>query len=92
MFTSTIPTSCDQDPAMPTAWDDTISARLMPTRYTSRKLVKLAEEFGRRLLGVTRDHYNFKPGEPVHSIIVHPRRDAPEGRAVDKVKKIGAQQ
>jgi predicted RNA binding protein YcfA (HicA-like mRNA interferase family) len=32
----------------------------MPKRYTSRELVKLAEEFGWRLAGVKGDHHNFK--------------------------------
>src|ERR1039457_2560905 len=37
---------------MPTAWDNGIAARFMPKRYTSRELVKLAEEFGWMLVGV----------------------------------------
>jgi len=46
----------------------------MPKRYTSLELVKLAEEFGWRLVGVRGDHHNFK--------------HVPVGRAVDTVKKI----
>ncbi|MGA2591539.1 MAG: type II toxin-antitoxin system HicA family toxin [Bryobacteraceae bacterium] len=49
-----------QSVAMPAAWDNGISARLMPKRYTSRELVKLAEEFGWRLAGVRGNHHNFK--------------------------------
>jgi len=41
-----------QSVAMPTAWDNGIAARYMPKRYSSRELVKLAEEFGWILVGV----------------------------------------
>jgi predicted RNA binding protein YcfA (HicA-like mRNA interferase family) len=51
----------------------------MPKRYTSRELVRLAEEFGWILVGVRGDHHNFK----------HPaNRFVPVGRSVDTVKKI----
>jgi predicted RNase H-like HicB family nuclease len=53
---------------MPTAWDNGIAARFMPKRYTSRELVKLAEEFGWMLVGVRGDPSQLQaPGEPVHS-------------------------
>jgi hypothetical protein len=42
------------------AWDNGIAARFRPKRYTSRELVKLAEEFGWMLVGVRGDHHNFK--------------------------------
>ena len=32
----------------------------MPKRYTSRELVKFAEELGWMLVGVRGDHHNFK--------------------------------
>ena len=65
------------------------SARFMPKRYTSRELVKLAEEFGWRLAGVRGDHHNFKhPASRFIVTIVHPQKDVPVGRAVDTVKKI----
>jgi len=51
--------------AMPAAWDNRISARFMPKRYTSRELVRPAEEFGWRLVGV-RGNHNFKHPEPVY--------------------------
>jgi predicted RNA binding protein YcfA (HicA-like mRNA interferase family) len=56
-------------------WD---FSRLMPTRYTSRELVKLAEEFGWRLVGVRGDHNNFKhPASRFIVTIVHPQKDVP---------------
>jgi predicted RNA binding protein YcfA (HicA-like mRNA interferase family) len=74
---------------LPAAWDNEISARLMPKRYTSRELIKLAEEFGWRLVSVTGDHHNFKHPESRFIVtIVHPQKDVPVGRAVDTVKKI----
>ena len=74
---------------MPTAWDNGIAARFMPKRYTSRELVKLAEEFGWMLVGVRGDHHNFKhPASRFIVTIVHPQKDVPVGRAVDTVKKI----
>lgn len=75
--------------AVPTAWDNGIAARFMPKRYTSRELVKLAEEFGWMLVGVRGDHHNFKhPASRFIVTIVHPQKDVPVGRAVDTVKKI----
>jgi predicted RNA binding protein YcfA (HicA-like mRNA interferase family) len=74
---------------MPSAWENGISARFMPKRFTSRELVKLAEEFGWRLVGVKGDHHNFKhPASRFLVTIVHPQKDVPVGRAVDTVKKI----
>lgn len=71
------------------AWDNGLSIRFMPKRYTSRELVKLAEEFGWRLVGVKGDHHNFKhPASRFIVTIVHPQKDVPVGRAVDTVKKI----
>lgn len=59
----------------------------MPKRYTSRELVKLAEELGWRLVGVKGDHHNFKHPESRFIVtIVHPQKDVPVGRAVDTVK------
>ncbi|HZL58032.1 MAG TPA: type II toxin-antitoxin system HicA family toxin [Bryobacteraceae bacterium] len=61
----------------------------MPKRYTSRGLVKLAEEFGWRLVSVRGDHHNFKNPESRYIVtIVHPQKDVPVGRAVDTAKKI----
>lgn len=61
----------------------------MPERYTSRALIKLAEECGWRLVGVKGDHYNFKhPVSRFVVTIVHPEKDVPVGRAADTVKKI----
>jgi predicted RNA binding protein YcfA (HicA-like mRNA interferase family) len=78
-----------QSVTMPAAWENGISARFMPKRYTSRELVKLAEEFGWRLVGVKGDHHNFKhPASRFLVTIVHPQKDVPVGRAVDTVKKI----
>jgi predicted RNA binding protein YcfA (HicA-like mRNA interferase family) len=78
-----------QSVAMPTAWDNGIAVRFMPKRYTSRELVKLAEEFGWILVGVRGDHHNFKhPASRFIVTIVHPQKDVPVGRAVDTVKKI----
>jgi len=61
-----------------------------PKRYTSRELVKLAEEFGWMLVGVRGDHHNFKhpASRFIVTTIVHPQKDVPVGRAVDTVKKI----
>ena len=54
-------------------WDNGIAARFMPKRYTSRELVKLAEEFGWVLVGVRGDHHNFKhPASRFIVTIVHP--------------------
>jgi len=62
---------------------------LVPKRYTSRELVRLAEEFGRRPAGVRGDHHNFKhPASRFILTIVHPQKDVPVGRALDTVKKI----
>ena len=73
----------------PAAWENGIAARFMPKRYTSRELVKLAEEFGWMLVGVRGDHHNFKHPESRFIVtIVHPQKDVPVGRAVDTVKKI----
>jgi predicted RNA binding protein YcfA (HicA-like mRNA interferase family) len=56
----------------------------MPKRYTSRELVKLAEEFGWRLVGVRGGHHNFKhPASRFIVTIVHPQKDVPVGRAAD---------
>ena len=78
-----------QSVAMPTAWDNGTAARFMPKRYTSRELIKLAEEFGWILVGVKGDHHNFKhPASRFIVTIVHPQKDVPVGRAVDTVKKI----
>ena len=61
----------------------------MPKRYTSRELVKLAEENGWSLVSVKGDHHNFKHPESRFIVtIVHPQKDVPVGRAVDTVKKI----
>jgi len=35
----------------------------MSKRYTSRELIKLAEEYGWRLVSVKGDHHNFKHPE-----------------------------
>ncbi|MSS72211.1 MAG: type II toxin-antitoxin system HicA family toxin [Candidatus Latescibacteria bacterium] len=61
----------------------------MPKRYTSRELIKMAEEFGWRPVSVKGDHHNFKHLESRFVVtIVHPQKDVPVGRAVDTVKKI----
>ena len=61
----------------------------MPKQYTSRELIKLAEEYGWRLVSVKGDHHNFKHPESRFVVtIVHPQKDVPVGRAVDTVKKI----
>ncbi|MCU1238847.1 MAG: putative periplasmic or secreted lipoprotein [Candidatus Solibacter sp.] len=60
----------------------------MPKRYTSRELVRLAEDFGWKLVGVRGDHHNFKPASRFIVTIVHPEKDVPVGRAADTVKKI----
>jgi predicted RNA binding protein YcfA (HicA-like mRNA interferase family) len=61
----------------------------MPKRYTSRELVKLAEDFGWKLTSVRGDHYNFKhPASRYIVTIVPPQKDVPVGRSVDTVKKI----
>jgi len=54
---------------MPVAWGNGISARFMPKRYTSRELVKPAEEFGWRLVGIRGGHHNFK--HPASRFISH---------------------
>ena len=62
---------------------------VMPIRYTSRALIKLAEECGWRLISVKGDHHNFKhPNSRFVVTIVHPQKDVPVGRANDTVKKI----
>jgi predicted RNA binding protein YcfA (HicA-like mRNA interferase family) len=54
----------------------------MPKRYTSRELVKLAEEFGWRLVGVKGDHHNFKhPASRYVVTIVYPQKDVPARRS-----------
>ena len=71
------------------AWDNGISARFVPKRYTSRELIKLAEEFGWRLVGVKgRPSQLQASGEPVHSHHRPSPKGVPVGRAVDTVKKI----
>ena len=61
----------------------------MPKRYTSRELVKLAEQNGWKLVSIRGDHHNFKRPESRYIVtIVHPQKDVPVGRAVDTVKKI----
>jgi predicted RNA binding protein YcfA (HicA-like mRNA interferase family) len=61
----------------------------MPKRYTSRELIKLAEDFGWRLASVKGDHHNFKnPASRFIVTIAHPQKDVPVGRAVNTVKKI----
>jgi predicted RNA binding protein YcfA (HicA-like mRNA interferase family) len=78
-----------QSVSTPPPWENEVAARFMPKRYTSRELVKLAEEFGWRLVGVRGDHHNFKhPASRFIVTIVHPQKDVPVGRAVDTVKKI----
>src|SRR6266498_1297212 len=70
-------------------WDNGIAARFMPIRYTSRELLKLAEEFGWVLVSIRGDHHNFKhPASRFIVTIVHPQKDVPVGRAADTVKKI----
>jgi predicted RNA binding protein YcfA (HicA-like mRNA interferase family) len=65
---------------MPEAWENKTSARFMPKRYTSRELVKLAEELGWRLVGVRGSHHNYKyPASPFIAAIVHPQKDVPTG-------------
>ncbi len=47
----------------------------MPKRFTSRELIKLAEEFGWRFVGVKGDHHNFKHTASRFIVtIVHPQR------------------
>ena len=61
----------------------------MLQRYTSRELLKLAEQNGWRLVSVKGDHHNFKhPDSRFIVTIVHPQKDVPVGRAADTVKKI----
>ncbi len=61
----------------------------MPKRYTSKELIRLAEEFGWQLVSVKGDHHNFKNSNSRYIVtIVHPQKDVPVGRAVDTVKKI----
>lgn len=89
--TDGIPKSFDQDPICHNAngmgqWD---CSSIHAQRYTSRELVKLAEEFGWMPVGVRGDHHNFKhPASRFLVTIVHPQKDVPVGRAVDTVKKI----
>ncbi|MGH8476979.1 MAG: type II toxin-antitoxin system HicA family toxin [Methylococcales bacterium] len=61
----------------------------MPKRYTSRELIKLAEEYGWKLVSVKGDHHNFKHTASRFVVtIVNPQKDVPVGRAVDTVRKI----
>ena len=61
----------------------------MPKRYSSRELVRLAEESGWKLVSVRGDHHTFKhPASRFIVTIVHPQKDVPVGRAMDTVKKI----
>ena len=61
----------------------------MPKRYTSKELIRLAEESGWVLVSVKGDHHNFKhPHSRFIVTIVHPQKDIPVGRAADTVKKI----
>ncbi|MCX7110600.1 MAG: type II toxin-antitoxin system HicA family toxin [Proteobacteria bacterium] len=61
----------------------------MPKRYTSKELIRLAEEFGWLLVSVKGDHHNFKHSNSRYIVtIVHPQKDVPVGRAADTVKKI----
>jgi len=61
----------------------------MPKRYTSRELLKLADEYGWQKVSVKGDHHNFKHAASRFVVtIVHPQKDVPVGRAVDTVKKI----
>jgi hypothetical protein len=74
---------------MPAAWDNGFSARLMPKRYTSRELVKPAEEIWMETGRGERRPPQFQaPGCRFIVTIVHPQKDVPVGRAVDTVKKI----
>jgi predicted RNA binding protein YcfA (HicA-like mRNA interferase family) len=60
----------------------------MPKCYTSRELMKLAEEHGWRLVSITGDHHNLKHPESRFVVtIVHPQKDVPVGRTIDTVKK-----
>ena len=61
----------------------------MPKRYTSRELMRLAQEFGWQLVSIRGDHHNFKnPVSRFIVTIVHPQKDVPVGRAVGTIKKI----
>lgn len=61
----------------------------MTKRYTSREMMKLAEEFGWELMSIKGDHYNFKHNNSRFVVtIIHPQKDVPIGRAVSTVKKI----
>ena len=61
----------------------------MTKRYTSREMMKLAEEFGWELMSIKGDHYNFKHNNSRFVVtIIHPQKDVPIGRAVNTVKKI----
>ena len=61
----------------------------MPKRYTSKELIRLAEECGWVLVSVKGDHHNFKhPNSRFIVTIVPPQKDIPVGRATDTVKKI----
>ena len=67
-----------------------LSAGCVRCSASSRELVKLAEEFGWRLVSVRGEHHNFKhPASRFIVTIVHPQKDVPVGRAVDTGKKIG---
>ena len=61
----------------------------MPERYTSRKLLQLAAEYGWTLVSIKGDHHNYKhPQSRFIVTIVHPQKDVPVGRALDTVKKL----
>jgi predicted RNA binding protein YcfA (HicA-like mRNA interferase family) len=61
----------------------------MPSRYTSRELIKLATEYGWKLMSIKGDHHNFKHDKSRFVVtIVHPQKDVPIGRTIDTVKKI----
>lgn len=61
----------------------------MPKRYSSRELVRLAENLGWKLVSVKGDHHNYKHPQSSYIVtIVHPQKDVPVGRASDTVKKI----
>lgn len=61
----------------------------MPKCYTSRELIKMAEERGWTLVGIRGDHYNFKhPRSRLVITIIHPQKDVSAGRANKTVKKI----
>ncbi|MBS1874008.1 MAG: type II toxin-antitoxin system HicA family toxin [Acidobacteria bacterium] len=61
----------------------------MRKRYTSKALLRLAEEAGWKVTSIKGDHYNLKhPDSRFIVTIVHPQKDVPVGRAADTVKKI----